>query len=214
MYNGTLACYFTPKQALDRIPMNQIITSLFDVIIIINYFYTQYMTDAPIKLKPIDPSSDEVQHIYTLLESITIPFNSNKTGRARTFGDHRAMTLGFVKARITREFGLSRCSKKYPELYNAVKEFGETIFPFPFTSIHINHNVVCPRHLDSENVGNSMLVSFGDYEGCDLVIEHHGTFNTNCQPVIFNGSKHYHFNTPLKNGNKYSLVFFNTQTTK
>lgn len=167
-------------------------------------------TFSPLLLPSVDPSRDDIQYIYTLLESITIPLNTNKTGRARTFGDHRAMTLGFVKARITRQYGLSRYSKKYPELYQAVKAFGESICPFEFTSIHINYNVVCPKHLDPENVGNSMLVSFGDYKGCDLAIENHGAFNTNCQPIIFNGSKHYHWNTPLEKGNKYSLVFFNS----
>jgi hypothetical protein len=166
---------------------------------------------SPLLLHPIDPSRDDIQHIYALLESITIPLNTNKTGRARTFGDHRAMTLGFVKARISRQYGLSRYSKKFSELYEAVKAFGESICPFEFTSIHINYNVVCPKHLDPENVGNSMLVSFGDYKGCDLEIENHGSFNTNCQPIIFNGSKHFHWNTPLEYGNKYSLVFFNTK---
>lgn len=164
----------------------------------------------PFQLPTLDPSRDDIQHIFTLLESIKIPLNSNKTGRARTFGDHRAMTLGFVKARISREYGLSRYTKKYPELYEAIKAFGELVCPFEFTSIHINYNVVCPKHVDPENVGNSMLVSFGDYEGCDLAIENYGVFNTNCKPIIFNGSKYPHWNTPLKSGNKYSLVFFNS----
>lgn len=164
----------------------------------------------PILLPPINPSQDDLQYIFTLLESIVIPLNSNKTGRARTFGNHRSMTLGFIKARVSRVYGLSRFSKRYPELYQAVKAFGETICPFPFTSIHINHNVVCPKHLDPENVGCSMLVSFGEYQGCDITIENHGTFNTNCQPIIFNGSTNLHYNTPLISGNKYSLVFFNS----
>lgn len=77
------------------------------------------------------------------------------------------------------------------------------------TTIHVNNNVVCPRHLDPSNSGSSVIVSFGDYEGCDLVIEGYGTFNTNLKPILFNGAKLYHYNTPLISGNKYSLVFFN-----
>jgi hypothetical protein len=166
--------------------------------------------NSPIVLNAVDPSNEYIQTIYSLLENITIPMNKNKSGRARTFGDHRAMTLGFVKARVSRIYGLSRYSKMYPELYQAIKQFGETICPFEFTSIHVNHNVVCTSHLDSENIGNSMIVSFGDYKGCNLEIKNWREYNTNCQPIIFNGSKHFHWNTPLESGNKYSFVFFNS----
>jgi hypothetical protein len=68
--------------------------------------------------------------------------------------------------------------------------------------------LVCPRHLDPSNTGKSLLVSFGDYEGCNIVVEGYGEYDTNCSPIVFNGSKYYHYNTPLKSGNKYSLVFF------
>lgn len=159
-------------------------------------------------LPPVEP--ERVSELYFLLESITVPLNSNKQGRCRSFGNHRAMTLGYVKARITRTVGLSYYTKKYPHIYEAIKTFGESICPFQFKTIHINHNVVCPRHIDPTNVGESMLVSFGDYEGCDLTIENEGTFNTNCQPIIFNGSTQYHYNTPLLSGNKYSLVFYSS----
>lgn len=167
------------------------------------------ITDSPKYLSPIDPSDDLVQEIMALLSNITVPMNSNKTGRAMSFGRHRAMTLGFIRSRVTRKYGLSLKSKKYPELYNAILALGKKIVPFDFTSIHVNHNVVCPRHLDPKNVGNSVIVSLGDYQGCDLVIENHGTYNMNCKPLLFDGSKNYHYNTPLISGNKYSFVFFN-----
>lgn len=158
----------------------------------------------------IDPSDDDLLNLFDLLENTNIQLCSRKQGRARTFGTHRAITLGYVKARVSRKYGLSGQTLKNPDLYAVIKAFGEKICPFEFTSIHVNKNVVCPRHLDPKNVGKSMLVSFGDYEGCDLVIEGEGTFNTNCKPIIFDGSKSYHYNTPLTNGTKYSLVFFNT----
>lgn len=161
-----------------------------------------------LELPKIDPSSEDLLDVYNLLESITIPCVDNGTGRSGTFGRHRAMTMGMIRARVSREYGLSLNSRKNPELYEALIKFGKTIVPFDFNAIQVNHNVVCPRHLDAYNSGNSCLISFGDYEGCNLVIEGYGEYNTNCSPIVFNGAKVYHYNTPLKSGNKYSLVFF------
>lgn len=161
-----------------------------------------------LELPKIDPSSEDLLEVYNLLESIAIPCVDNGTGRSGTFGRHRAMTMGMIRARVSREYGLSLNSRKNPELYEALIKFGKTIVPFDFNAIQVNHNVVCPRHLDPYNSGNSCLISFGDYEGCNLIIEGHGEYNTNCSPIVFNGAKVYHYNTPFKSGNKYSLVFF------
>lgn len=162
-----------------------------------------------LELPKIDPSSEMLLEIYNLLECINVPLLSNKMGRSPSFGVHRAMTLGIIKARISKTYGLSYYTKKYPELYEMIMNFGKSIVPFDFNAIHINHNVVCPRHLDAYNTGKSCLISFGDYEGCNLIIEGYGEYNTNCRALIFDGSKSYHYNTPLISGNKYSLVYFN-----
>lgn len=159
-------------------------------------------------LQKLDASSNEVQAIYDLLETATIPLQTGKTGRAPRFGKHRAMTLGMITARITRQYGLSKMSKRFPDIYEAVKKWGESFVPFHFDAIHINKNVVCPRHLDPTNTGKSCLVSIGDYQGCNLVIENVGEFDTRNQPIIFDGTKAFHYNTPLEGGVKYSFVFF------
>lgn len=161
------------------------------------------------QLKEIEASRDDIQEIYAMLEDITIPLNTNKTGRARSFGSHRAMTLGMIKGRVSKKYDISCCSKKFPELYEKILKFGKTFVPFDFTSIHVNHNVVCPRHLDPYNTGPSCIISIGDYKGCNLVVESYGEYDTNCKPLIFDGSKLYHYNTQLISGNKYSFVFFN-----
>jgi hypothetical protein len=78
---------------------------------------------------------------------------------------------------------------------------------FEYNSVFLNHNVVCSEHKDSNNVDKSILLSFGDYIGCNIVID--GTeYNANRQPVLFNGSLLPHYNTNDLVGNKYSLVFF------
>lgn len=159
-------------------------------------------------LEKMDSSSNELQAIYDMLESVTIPMQSGKTGRASRFGKHRAMTLGMIKARISRIYGLSSMSRRLPHVYEAVKKWGESFVPFHFDAIHVNKNVVCPRHLDPTNTGKSCLVSIGDYQGCNLVIENVGEFDTRYQPIIFDGTKSFHYNTPLEGGTKYSFVFF------
>jgi hypothetical protein len=160
-------------------------------------------------LEPLNPSRDDLQEIYNMLESIVVPCLSNKSGRARTFGKHKSMTLGYIKGRVSRKYDLSYRTKKFPELYEKIKAFGETFVPFEFNAIHINHNVVCPRHLDGNNTSLSCLISLGDYEGCKLIIENiDDEIDTNCKPIVFDGTKHYHWNSPLISGNKYSLVFF------
>ena len=70
----------------------------------------------------------------------------------------------------------------------------------------MNHNLVCPPHRDKNNKTESILVSFGDYEGGLIVIE--GTeYNAYHTPIQFDGATQEHWNTEIK-GNKYSLVFY------
>lgn len=164
--------------------------------------------NTPIYLESIDSHRDDVLNIYKILQKTSVRRCTDKMGRAKSFGPHRSMTLGLVKTRITRNFGLSSMSKKNYKLYEALMEFGKTFVPFEFNSIQVNHNVVCPKHIDPNNIGLSVIVSIGDYEGCDLVIENHGTYDIKYKPLVFNGSIDYHYNTPLTSGNKYSFVFF------
>ena len=53
----------------------------------------------------------------------------------------------------------------------------------------------------------SILLSFGDYTGCNIVING-DKYDANRQPIMFNGSLLEHYNSDDLVGNKYSLVFF------
>ena len=148
-----------------------------------------------------------------MLEDIYIARRHKATNRRGFPLGHQAVTFGYTRARFRRKNGnlidLSNYSIKYPEIYNELLRIGNIYCPFKFTSIHINKNVVCPKHIDSKNVGKSMLVSFGDYTGCKLMIED-VEYDANCSPIIFDGSKLEHWNTDDLEGTKYSLVFYNT----
>lgn len=105
----------------------------------------------------------------------------------------------------------------YPHLEEIFKEFQELYFPeFEYTSVQMNKNFPCPRHIDSTNVGTSILLCVGDYTGGELVIEE---FNNDGTDAIidnknslfqFNGAKYYHWVKPFE-GTRYSLVFFSNK---
>ena len=79
------------------------------------------------------------------------------------------------------------------------------------TTITINKNLVCPPHKDKYNKSSSVIFSIGDYEGCNLIIQKPDgdeEINTFRNPVMFEGSKYTHYNTPLISGTKYSFIFF------
>ena len=152
--------------------------------------------------------------VFEMLERITIRLRSEKAQTTRLgFGTHRATTFGTVRTRTGTRVAVSRESKKHPAVCEALFSLGHELTPdFPFTSVHVNRNVQCPPHKDGRNIGSSMIVSFGSYAGCELVVE--GTqYDTRHTPHIFDGSSHEHWNNPTLDGTKYSLVFYTTPPT-
>jgi len=159
----------------------------------------------------IMPKVDETlfAKLLDLLKNHCVKLCDKRSSRLG-FGKHRCEQYGYVKARFTGIVGLSRASKKKFDIYKEIIKVGETICPFKFDTIQLNNNTVCPPHYDSANVGSSMLISFGDYTGCNIVIE--GImYDAKYSPIIFNGSERQHWNTNDLQGNKYSLVFYNSK---
>jgi hypothetical protein len=156
------------------------------------------------------PDISDYIYLEELLNSINIPLTS-KTSTRRGFGRHRKATFGLVRQRNTGRIEQSAFSKKYPHIYDELVKLGRDVFDFEFTSIHVNKDVVCPPHKDENNVGDSLIVSFGNYEGCKLIIEGE-EFDTKYNPVIFNGSEKEHWNTDDLVGTKYSIVYYTMKT--
>lgn len=175
-------------------------------------FKTQIDTKVDvIELPKIEPC--ELSILYEMLQNINIRKKGEKSNRRGFPLNHRSATFGYTRARYgTRKNGklydLSTYSLKYPEVYQELLRIGNLICPFEFNSIHVNENVTCPPHKDSNNIGESLLISFGDYTGSNIVVEGN-EYNTNCKPIIFDGSNLLHYNTNDLEGNKYSLVYFN-----
>jgi len=156
----------------------------------------------------------ETELLLSMLSKKVIPKQTNGGGRSKTFGSHRAVTLGMIKGRVTRRYELSVFSRKNPDIHREVERIGKLICPFEFNAIQVNHNVQCPRHIDPYNSGESVIVAIGDYEGGELIIEDkEEAFDINHKPLRFNGARYYHWNLPITSGNKYSLVFFTSANT-
>lgn len=157
----------------------------------------------------IYPSIEEKEFncLLSLLSKITIPKKSLTSNRRNFPPRHRAITLGIVRGRFNGITQLSFYSKKYPELYAEICRIGNLICPFEFKAIQLNHNVVCPPHTDSKNASRSILISFGDYTGCNIVIGDK-VYDAKYTPIEFDGRELVHYNTDDLIGNKYSLVFF------
>jgi hypothetical protein len=123
----------------------------------------------------------------------------------------RFCTFGKTKGRydgILRD--TSYTDRKKPKLSNEINKIGailKEIYGFNYNAVHLNNNVTCPPHYDGKNVGDSILISFGDYTGGNIVIEGK-IYDAYLTPIMFNGSQLEHWNTDDLQGNKYSLVFF------
>jgi hypothetical protein len=149
--------------------------------------------------------------IYELLNQIKIPYKAdgnkkNSNGRLG-FPKYRGAVFGTVRGRYSGKIDLSAMSKKFPEIYEEIIRIGKEIVPFEFETIQLNHNLTCPKHKDKNNITPSVLVSFGEYTGGNIVVEGE-IYDAKNTPIIFNGSLLEHWNTPDLEGNKYSLVFF------
>lgn len=151
---------------------------------------------------------DALKPLYDMLSKITIRLVAASKSRSG-FGKHRSMTFGLTKYRYKgRGLQMSAATKQYHDVHQAIFEVGQSFCPHPFTSVHLNHNVSCPPHIDGNNNGESTIISFGDYTGGNLVIEN-TIFNACLTPITFNGAELWHWNTDDLTGNKFSMVFFN-----
>lgn len=158
----------------------------------------------------LEPFS-EFSELETLLNNLKFP--NALQNRFKCLKQNRCVTFGLIKNRITKQIGPSAITLRNIELFDKLMEIGETICPFKFTTIHINKNVVAPKHKDSlVNRSPSVIVSFGDYTGGELIIEQGGKniiYNCKNKPLIFDGRYFFHWNNPIYSGTKYSLIFYN-----
>ena len=113
-----------------------------------------------------------------------------------------------------KSWQISRLSKnpKYAPLLNLGYKLMNSYDPeFDCTSMQFNRNYVIAKHIDGNNVGESYIMGFGDYQGGELIV-----YNKQNEPTYvdiknkfykFNGSKFYHETAPFI-GTRVTIVFF------
>ena len=118
------------------------------------------------------------------------------------------------------ESGMSKTKvfSEYPELKEIFKEFASIWFnDFEWTQVQMNKNFPCPPHKDSKNIGESVAVGFGSYEGGELVLVDENNketlVNINIAPFKFNGSLTTHY-VKEYTGTRYSLIFYSNYKSK
>lgn len=153
----------------------------------------------------------EFDNLLGILSKIKIPTRaSNSVGRSAFIHAHRACAIGDAFHFTKKTINLSRMSRKYPALHDEVMRIGHLICDpvgHTFTSVYLNNNCISSPHKDKNNYGDLIIVSFGDYTGCSLVIENENA-DARHQPIKFDGTTQTHWNTPDLEGNKYGLVFY------
>lgn len=102
-------------------------------------------------------------------------------------------------------------------LLTMLTEYHSHHFPdFEWTEITINHMPTGCRtkeHLDKINVGDSVLIAFGNYTGGRTYIQNKKDKNYTIHDardklLIFNGSERKHGVTSISTGDRFSLVYY------
>ena len=171
-------------------------------------------------------SGDWYSDLYILEELLRTIEYKTATGRLQKFGIKHSeggsvfmgyTWMGYLSPSKQREWCCVR--KKFktkllserPDLWEAMGEFRDLYFPlFDFTGIQCNKNYALGPHKDSANVGESVLVCCGDYEGGATCVDIDGEvvkFDARTMPVIFDGSKYTHWVEKFS-GERFSIVFF------
>jgi len=135
----------------------------------------------------------------------------------------RGFALGYVFNRPPQQKKYNtkpfvKCSrlkwKNNQELFDNTCKFFKHYYPreFKFSTIQYNYNSRASKHIDGNNVGESVIIAMGDYTGGRLIIYDEDDkpqyYDIKHKFLRFNGSKFYHEVEPYQ-GNRLSLVFFN-----
>jgi hypothetical protein len=124
-------------------------------------------------------------------------------GRTCNFGLVRSRRFGYINSRHTT---------KWSDLHNALFKFGNHVCPagMDVTSVTLNHNVKAKKHIDGFNVGDSVIVGVGTYEGGKLRVyenDNFTAFDICDRPLMFNGAKYAH-ETEDFTGDRYTIIYY------
>ena len=156
----------------------------------------------------------------TILELLDNMKHKHKraTTRRKMGDDADSSMLGYTFNRNSlkqgqEKFVLTNQTKDNFFLFEKLKEIIKIVKPnFIYNGITINKNCEAKPHKDSNNIGTSIIVGVGNYEGGNLCIEgdEGEIYNLSLKFnfIEFDG-KNTHYNTPITKGTKYTIIWFN-----
>jgi hypothetical protein len=124
----------------------------------------------------------------------------------------RTMTLGYGDTR--RGYKEFSTNKRFAAAFKLLVEFGNAVGPvgWDYNTITLNKGVLAKKHKDSHNLGRSVLIGLGDYEGGQIRVwdrhdENPVDYETKMQPVMFNGGLQYHETQPFT-GERFTIIYY------
>lgn len=160
--------------------------------------------------------------LFTLLQKITVPLirktHTLSNGKIIYERDNvigsigRTFSFGYGQTR-RKGYATLVATLKYPHIMKALVEYGNLVVPtgFHYNMITVNHGVKAKKHTDGKNVGDSVIVGFGDYTGGHLrLYDSDTTYKAHSikdAPLLFNGSVVPH-ETEEFQGTRYTLIFY------
>ena len=79
-----------------------------------------------------------------------------------------------------------------------------------FFGVTLNRNTVCQRHRDKKNVGESVIMFLGDFEGGALLLEDGRRFDERGVWHKYDGTRLLPWNEEITGGTKFSVTHNNT----
>jgi len=153
-----------------------------------------------------------MENLNNLLDNLSFPIQKRKNiSKEKCEG----FVLGYIiprgKGRWTgTEPRLSSKShqQEYTEIYRLLRELAPP--DFEYTSIQVNKNVKCGKHIDRYNKCDSAIIGLGDYTDGELRIydkkDGYEDINIKNKFHIFNGGNYHE--TLDWTGTRYSVVYF------
>jgi hypothetical protein len=137
--------------------------------------------------------------------------------------DGRSISMGFGDNRSGWNY--FRNNSKYPDVYKALIEFGNHVVPkgWDYQLITLNHNCKAKKHIDGKNVGKSIIIGIGEYEGGFLRVYSKDSsswadYDVKNKPTMFNGGVLPHETQSfsgegtsgkyVKGKGRYTLIFY------
>jgi len=153
-----------------------------------------------------------MEKLKNLLDNLSFPTQKrNNVSKDKCEG----FVLGYIIPRgkgkwkgIEPRLSIKTTQQEYKEIYELLKQI--TPPNFEYTSIQVNKNVKCGKHIDRYNKKDSAIIGLGDYtEGALRIYDKNNSFqdvDIKNKFHIFNGGN-YHETLDWV-GTRYSVVFF------